>query len=379
MATRKPTAASAKKASAKKPSAIIASVNETLEGLRKAGILPKAKARKPRGARGRGDAEAKTATPGKTSSPKKTPRKGNVANTGAHPDATAPTPTLKPLYMWAGGKRRLIPKYAAHLPAVADIPHFVEPFLGGGALFAHLVAQRPDLPATLGDTNREIIGLLTVIRDRPDALLAAIKPYEKKWAGLNLAGRKAYYYQLRKNYWKATLDDAGYALLYFLMKTGFNGIWQTCQDSLGRFGTPVGLANQKGAVIDSALVRDWSRVLQHTTLAAQSFEHTDVPMGAFVFCDPPYRDSFTHYSTGFNDTDQLKLIAWCRKTAQDKQALVWLANREAGDGFFEQHVHDAQRIKIPVVYTAGRRKKTEDGFEAKPATELLMIWDGRRA
>jgi hypothetical protein len=28
--------------------------------------------------------------------------------------------------------------------------------------------------------------------------------------------------------------------------------------------------------------------------------------------------------------------------------------------------------KFPVTYTAGRRKKTDEGFEAKPATELLI-------
>ena len=38
---------------------------------------------------------------------------------------------------------------------------------------------------------------------------------------------------------------------------------------------------------------------------------------------------------------------------------------------------DAGRTVIPVVYTAGRRKRTEDGHEAKPATEVLLVWDGR--
>lgn len=57
---------------------------------------------------------------------------------------------------------------------------------------------------------------------------------------------------------------------------------------------------------------------------------------------------------------------------------MWLANRDAGDGFFETHAPDAQAYKIPVVYTAGRRKKTQDGrFEAKAATEVLLVWDGR--
>jgi len=29
--------------------------------------------------------------------------------------------------------------------------------------------------------------------------------------------------------------------------------------------------------------------------------------------------------------------------------------------------------KFPVTYTAGRRKKVDDGFEAKKATEILLV------
>jgi DNA adenine methylase len=104
-----------------------------------------------------------------------------------------------------------------------------------------------------------------------------------------------------------------------------------------------------------------------------------VPPGAFIFCDPPYRDSFTHYSSEWSDKDLECLISWCRAQAKEKQALVWLANRltEPDDGFFTKWAPDAARTVIPVVYTAGRRKRTEDGHEAKPATEVLLVWDGR--
>ena len=30
-------------------------------------------------------------------------------------------------------------------------------------------------------------------------------------------------------------------------------------------------------------------------------------------------------------------------------------------------------IRFDITYTAGRRKKTEDGFEAKKAVEILML------
>ena len=40
---------------------------------------------------------------------------------------------MKPLFMWAGGKKKLLKKYEPHLPQ--DFDTYVEPFLGGGAMF----------------------------------------------------------------------------------------------------------------------------------------------------------------------------------------------------------------------------------------------------
>ncbi len=298
---------------------------------------------------------------------------------------------LPPLFMWAGGKRRLLKSYAGLFDlfglTASPILSYVEPFVGGAAVFAglrHDRMLRPTSKVELGDSNSELIQLFEQVRDRPQALLSAIQPYEEDWAGKTKAQRKEIYYSLRTSYW--SLPDknakerlASSALLYFLMKTGFNGIWQTCQQSNGRFATPVGLANQTLAVVNHATVLGWSRLLEGVRLQAGSYTNIPVSNGSFVYCDPPYRASFTHYSTGWNDTDLLELIAWCRRQAKDKRCLVWLANRltEPDDGFFAKHAKDASILVIPVVYTAGRRRATAQGFEAKVAREVLLSWDGR--
>jgi DNA adenine methylase len=51
---------------------------------------------------------------------------------------------------------------------------------------------------------------------------------------------------------------------------------------------------------------------------------------------------------------------------------VFLCNRDIEDNFYENILEDLLINKYPVTYTAGRRKKTEDGFEAKKATEVLI-------
>lgn len=288
--------------------------------------------------------------------------------------------------MWAGGKRKMLVHYGPLLPAGGDMYGYVEPFAGGAALLATLRTRDGALPAVLGDGNAELMGLYEQVRDRPEALLAALQPYEEAWSGQGIEPRKALYYRLRQAYWdmrgagpRARLRET--ALLFFLMKTGFNGIWQTCADSHGKYGTPVGLANQKGAVVDPATVMVWHELLRGVALHTGDWRGIQVADGSFVFCDPPYRDSFTHYSTGFQDSDQEALVEWCRDTARRRRALVWLANRlsEPDDGFFNRVASDAVLHTFPVTYTAGRRKATEDGYAAKKAKEVLLIWDGRRA
>jgi len=48
-----------------------------------------------------------------------------------------------------------------------------------------------------------------------------------------------------------------------------------------------------------------------------------------------------------------------------------LTNRDIGDGFFDKR--NCEKETFDVTYTAGRRKKLEDGtFVAKPAVEVLL-------
>jgi DNA adenine methylase len=252
------------------------------------------------------------------------------------------------------------------------VSHYIEPFLGGGAVYGHLKSKQPSLSATLVDVNAELIGVYSAIKNDTENFLAEIAKLESAYKDKPKDVRKSDYYALRKSYWQQPTP----AKLYFLMKTGFNGIWQTCKESNGLFGTPAGLLNHKGPVVDVTVVRAWAAAMKsgNTQLIAGDYSSTQPTPKSFIYCDPPYRDSFTSYGTGFNDTDHLKLISWCRKQHLDSDSEVWLANRDAGDLFFETHAPDATIYKFPIVYTAGRRRKTDNGFEAKAATEILLVW-----
>ena len=277
--------------------------------------------------------------------------------------------------MWAGGKSKMIRHYADHLPANLPEGGYAEPFAGGAALFAHLRRTRPHAPAALGDVNAEVMGLYAEVRDAPERLLRNARPYADAWAAAGPEERRRLYYATREAYWGMGAGPEATATLYVLMRTGFNGIWQTCAASRGRYGTPVGLVDKSTPVLDEAVIRTWSGYLQGARLHVGSYAEMEIREGSFVFCDPPYRDSFTTYGTGFDDGAQRRLVRWCRNLAETRSCVVWLANRDAGDGFFEEAAADARVHRFPVTYTAGRRKRTEDGFAAKPATELLLVWE----
>jgi DNA adenine methylase len=291
----------------------------------------------------------------------------------------------KPLFMWAGGKSRMLKHYAPLLPT--GFTEYVEPFLGGGAFYSFVREQNPEIKATLSDVNAELMDMYLAIQKKPNKFMKELRKYESAWLCLDKENRKKYYYEKRAEYWvqadpsnetvSGHYTTEASALLYFLMKTGFNGIWQSCVAAKGLFATPCGLANQEDKVFNYDLIRTWHDMLQTTELSCGSYLNSLTPKGSFVYCDPPYRGSFTSYNTNFGDQCQQDLVSWCREKAANHECCVWLSNRDVGDGWYETYASDAKIQRFDVTYTAGRRKRTETGFAAKPAVEVLLIWDGR--
>jgi DNA adenine methylase len=161
------------------------------------------------------------------------------------------------------------------------------------------------------------------------------------------------------------------------MRTGFNGIWQTCEDSNGLFATPAGLLNQKSLsqIIDAENIKRWSAALRTTQLHTGSYIDMTLPShSSLIYLDPPYRGSFTSYGTGFSDADQAVLAAWYRDRVNEGHKVL-LANRCVDDdGFFEDLIGDIASFHyFDVTYTAGRRKLVDTNYEAKAAREFIAI------
>ena len=280
----------------------------------------------------------------------------------------------KPLFIWAGGKNKMLKHYKPWMPKTID--KYFEPFFGGGAMFIHVFNNYKPDEMVINDINTDIVRIYKTIKSDCNSFIKILDNLSQQYLPLDKENRKEFYYSLRHTHaydylkWDATEEAAN---LYFLMKTGFNGIFQVNINTNNRFGTPSGLLNQKDKVFDKDVVLWWNKALQNTTILSGDWKETtslvkDIP-DTFVFLDPPYRGSFTSYGQTFNDNDQTNLVEFAKKFEHTR---VFLCNRDIEDNFYENILEDLLINKYPVTYTAGRRKKTEDGFEAKKATEVLI-------
>ena len=92
----------------------------------------------------------------------------------------------RPFLKWAGGKSELVPRILSKLPA--SIPQYVEPFVGGGAVFFALARAGRLQRALLGDRNPELVAVWLTVRDDVEGLIAACAAW---------AADEATYYHVR--------------------------------------------------------------------------------------------------------------------------------------------------------------------------------------
>ena len=282
---------------------------------------------------------------------------------------------MKPLFMWAGGKNRCLKHYKPILPT--NIKTYSEPFFGAGAVFLKVLETNDIKEAYINDINSDIIRIYREVKNNPEQFCNIMDTYSSLYLSLEKSSRKEFYFALRDKHafeYEGWSEVKEAATLYFLMKTGFNGIWQINQNTNGRFGTPSGLLNQTKKVYDKDNVMEWSEMLNTIKVHITSTDWIDAPHADFTFYDPPYRGCLTitqAYATSFPDTELDKLI----KIVEDNKN-VWCTNRDIDDGYFDNVKCNV--MKIPITYIAGRKKqhKNEQGdiikHTAMKANEVLL-------
>ncbi|NES00525.1 MAG: Dam family site-specific DNA-(adenine-N6)-methyltransferase, partial [Symploca sp. SIO1B1] len=145
----------------------------------------------------------------------------------------------KPFLKWAGGKSQLLSQFEALYPRElkqGNIKKYIEPFIGGGAVFFDVVQKYNLSSAFISDVNPEIVMVYQVIQQEPEKLIEKLDNLAQKYQSLSEDNRKKIYYELREQYNKQRLrinyqqynDDwiSRSAILIFLNRTCFNGLFR---------------------------------------------------------------------------------------------------------------------------------------------------------
>lgn len=176
---------------------------------------------------------------------------------------------------YPGGKQRLLDYLIDYLPDPATIEGcFVEPFVGGGAVFFALEPRR----AVLSDINDELINLYRGIRRAPAEVWELYRDFP--------ATKKAYY-QIRNSPPPNTRLAGKAARTLYLNRTCFKGMWR--HNANGDFNVGYG-GQARRWVITSTILIEVSKRLRRASLTSCDFESVidDCVQGDFIFADPPY-------------------------------------------------------------------------------------------
>ncbi len=228
---------------------------------------------------------------------------------------------------WAGGKSQLLEQFGPLFPARFN--RYIEPFVGGGAVFFHLYNQgRIGNGAILNDLNQELMNCYEVIRDRVEELIEELRRHEPHKT------EKSYFYEIRgwdrKPGFKERSPVEQAARTIFLNRTCYNGLYRV--NSRSQFNVPFG-SYKNPTICDEDNLRAVSQALQGVELRSEDFERCVewAGPGDFLYLDPPYHPlsdtaSFTSYtSDDFGEDDQRRLAEVFRQLDQ-KGCIVMLSN-----------------------------------------------------
>jgi DNA adenine methylase len=216
----------------------------------------------------------------------------------------------RPVLKWAGGKSRLVDNILPRLPEAIET--YYEPFVGSGAVFFALAAERRFKRAVLGDCNAELIDVYKALKRNAASVVTLLRGY---------AYDRDFYYEIRARDPKSLDLAERAARTIYLNKAGFNGLYRVNRS--GQFNVPFG-RHANPNICDEPRLLAAAKLLKHVRLEVGDFAEIagqSVP-GDAVYFDPPYvplskTSNFTAYhSDVFDDSSHKRLAETFRRLAE---------------------------------------------------------------
>jgi len=227
---------------------------------------------------------------------------------------------MNPVLKYRGGKSREIPRFLQYIPD--DFNRYIEPFLGGGAVYFYL---EPD-NAILNDINKRLMTFYMQLKDNYPQMRQQLDILQKQYEQNQTAYKKLkaknpnervsnanedLYYHIRDlfNHPDGTYLDG--VLYFFINKTAYSGMIR--YNNSGDYNVPFG----RYPNLNTRLVtRQHSELLRSAELYnvdyKQIFDMAEA--NDFIFLDPPYDCVFNDYGNidmmnGFDETEHRRLAA----------------------------------------------------------------------
>ena len=274
----------------------------------------------------------------------------------------------RPFLKWAGGKTQLAALIEKRLPLELEqgkITSYVEPFVGGGAVFFHLQNKFHFKKVVLCDQNPDLILTYKIVQYHVSDLISELLRMQNRYNKADDKKRQMIFYEIRDKFNRHRLSQsspnqkqsiARAAMFIFLNKTCFNGLFRL--NSKGEYNVPLGRYRNPN-ICDTERLLKVHHLLQNVVLLTGDYRQTQRRIGSstFVYFDPPYRPlsataNFTGYTAEcFDDKEQTKLSEFFRH-CHIKSAKLMLSNSDPKnhnprDLFFDRLYHDFNIERIP--------------------------------
>ncbi|HMH21156.1 MAG TPA: Dam family site-specific DNA-(adenine-N6)-methyltransferase [Puia sp.] len=248
--------------------------------------------------------------------------------------------TLLPFLKWPGGKRWFVRNHLDLLPT--DYNRYIEPFLGGGAVFFHL---KPN-DSLIGDINPDIVAAYEALKTDWRFIKRSLQHHQRMHS-------TEYYYKMRECAPVDSLHQA--SRMIYLNRTCFNGIYRV--NANGEFNVPIGSKSE--VILESDDFEEVAQTLENSDIRLADFETLidEAQENDLVFADPPY--TVRHNLNGFIKYNE-NLFSWAD---QERLAQALIRAKDRG----------AKVVSTNANHNSIRDLYEANGFRLKTVTRFSSI------
>ncbi len=202
------------------------------------------------------------------------------------------TKVLNSPIRWAGSKKKILNEMLNAFKPNKE--NYIECFLGSAVVLINVLKNNDKLNYKnfyVNDINSNIINFYKLLQKKPDYLIKHISELAKVYNSYNGSEKEKYYYDLREQFNEEKDQDNKSILFYFLMKTGFNGVYR--ENKNGKFNVPFG--RKEKIIVNEEYLEELSKLIKPVkfyNLDYKSFldkmKKDEIVENSFMYFDPPY-------------------------------------------------------------------------------------------